>query len=239
MNIRISRVVNAQCFPRSIRISTNMVLSTTSHQFISLLLLATPTLSTHSYTPQIQLSSDGTHGISQHCIHLPPGICCRRLNLPDASTRFQTFDSASFLNMQPRDLALVWTPDRPAPGYAGHVAGDPLPSAAGCGGRVLTLKMIDPDSRYWVYGTERDPITGAWPKTITGASYVAMPPESGTGYDGITGMRAVLGGGGKMFGAKNRTGISVYPYHMVSRRDTVVDDVGDRTQWVWPDQVTL
>ena len=143
------------------------------------------------------------------------------------------------MNMQSRDLALVWTPDRPAPGQAGYAAGDPVPSAAGCGGRVLASRIMHSDTLRLSFPTELNANTGASPGLITGASYVSLPPQSDTGYDGIVGMRAVLGGGGRMFGAKNQTGVAAYPYHMVSRRNDVVKDAEGPPQWIWPDRVTV
>ena len=137
--------------------------------------------------------------------------------------------------MEALDIGLVWTPEGPAPGQPGYAAGDPLPTSAGCAGRVLASGVMRYGEIGWTYRTEIDPVTGSLMRLITGASYVSMLPQLGAGFGDLAGMRAVLGGGGKMFGAKNRTGVAVYPYRMIDKRDAVLKHEVKQAELVWPD----
>ena len=213
-------------------------------------ILASPVLATDTsaYRAHIRLYNGVTGPYHrQDCVHIPPGGCCRQLNVPGSPTRFATFDRAYFNYMDEFDLGLIWTPDRPAPlpptpsGTDANLAENPLPSVSGCAGRVLGSSMMR--SPYgadytWGYETDRD-VYGRPSSVVTGASYLRLSPHPDVGFENAAGFRAMLGGGGAMFGVRNRTDIATYPYRMPTRRGLGPEDGVGLAQWVWPDQVTI
>ena len=231
-----------------------MFLPITPYHLLTMLLAVSPVLSTSQYRAHIRLYNGLFEPTTQDCIHIPPGVCCRQLTLPGSSpTRFNAFSHVVFLSMDLQDLALVWTTDRPAPPLPPPPGEDDpadvmeapiLPSLSGCGGRVLASSAIRRSQHLlavpWSFRTEDD----AWDRsqrTVTGASYIRLDSSQVPGLGSAEGIRGVLGGGGKMFGVKNRTGIAAYRYEMIARRGFVpgAQEEERPAQWVWPDRVAV
>ncbi|KAI9780318.1 MAG: hypothetical protein M1835_004514 [Candelina submexicana] len=173
---------------------------------LTLILILTPL----SLTVNITLHDDFLDETTTlTCINQPPGICCRRL--VHGFHRFYPQENAEFVGLNPFDIASVWETNTSPQDYASETSSDWSWSSdtshddqsqdgtkwtSGCGGVVKASKAGPGD---WAY--HFPPTRGpgeAW-EGISGANYVSGGGRIPFVQSGAEGLRAFLGGGGRLF----------------------------------------
>ena len=168
--------------------------------------------------------SNGIRNPRQLCTNIPPGICCRRINIDDNNFNYM-MAGAFFENLGPLDIASVW---------ARRGAVD------GCSGRPMETHPGPGDWHYQAY----------LPTQAVGASYIRLPgslPPDETEADWLTaeGMLGLVWGGGRWFAKGAEAVIGEGGNSIRFQRRGVVS--GNRGKayaratkyWKWPDMLEV